>query len=270
MIKRPFDRLSALVLLSVGLAAAYGAKSTGDTPPEPAQYKARVERVYERPHAGFTQGLVYHDGRLYESTGLYGQSTVTVYDFEDYSLVARIEMDKNYFGEGLALAGGALVQLTWREQIGFVYDADTLERRGRFEYQGEGWGLTYDGTHLIMSNGSDELYWRDPVGYGIERRVAVRHGGRPVGYLNELEYIDGRVYANVWRTDRIVIIDPETGHVAGEIDLRPIADRYRDKGKEVGVLNGIAWDSENERLFITGKHWPHLYHISLERTGPPD
>lgn len=222
------------------------------------------EITASRPHdpGAFTQGLVYADGVLYESVGLYGESALRRVDPATGAVLAERRLDKNLFGEGLAVVGDRLVQLTWKAGRGFVYDRETFERVGEFRYHGEGWGLTYDGERLILSDGSDVLRFLDPDDYRETGRLAVRDRGRPVTSLNELEYIAGEIWANLWRSDLIARIDPHSGEVTGVVDARSLRDEipivYR-----LDVLNGIAHDPATGRIFLTGKRWPRVFEIRL-------
>lgn len=201
---------------------------------------------------------------LYESTGLNGQSSLREVELETGAVVRRRDVPPQYFAEGLALFEDRLIQLTWQSRRGFVYDRRSFEPLGEFAYEGEGWGLTHDGRFLILSDGTDTLRFLDPVTFETVRTVAVAADGRPVARLNELEYICGEVYANVWQTDRIARIDPETGRVLGWLDLGGLLPP-EDRAARVDVLNGIAYDPATGRLFVTGKWWPRLFEIRLKR-----
>ncbi len=225
------------------------------------QYSYEVVKTYPHSPEDFTQGLVYADDRLYESTGLYGRSAVSIKALDSGRILTSRLLPERYFGEGLAVMGDRLVQLTYLEQTGFVYDRSSLQVLDKFRFKGEGWGLTYDGRNLIMSNGSSRLEFIDPVKHKRQRKLTVRREGVEVGSLNELEYIEGRIYANVWQQDRILEIDPETGQVTGEIDLSGLAVQH-DINPE-SVLNGIAYNARNRTLLVTGKLWPALYEIKL-------
>jgi glutaminyl-peptide cyclotransferase len=247
-------------MLAVCGAAACG---SGSLPlPVPVhQYSYTVVRSYPHSSEDFTQGLVFADDRLYESTGLYGQSAVSIKSLDSGRVIRRFPLPDRYFGEGLAVVNGHLVQLTYREQTGFVYDRGSLELLREFRYKGEGWGLTYDGRHLIMSDGSARLHFLDPVTYGRQRSLKVVHKGLGLENLNELEYAEGRIYANVWLRNIIVEIDPATGHVTGETDLSELASRHAVSPES--VLNGIAYNARNGTFLVTGKLWPVLYEIKL-------
>lgn len=229
---------------------------------EVQHFSFKIVNVYPHEPTAFTQGLVYDGGYLYESTGLYGKSRVNIIDLANKRIVQSISMDERYFGEGLTVKGDQLVQLTYRERLGFVYDKQTLKVTGEFKYPTEGWGITYDGSHLIMSNGSSHLFYLDPETYRRVRSLKVEENSRPVVNINELEYIDGLIFANIWRTNFIVQIDPESGQVVGKVDFDELAKRYEDE-KGVDVLNGIAYDKKEERLFVTGKLWPEIFEVEL-------
>ena len=221
----------------------------------------RVVRSYPHDPAAFTQGLVYDDGVLYEGTGLKGQSTIRRVRLETGEVLQVQKLEPQYFGEGIALWSGSLIQLTWQSEIGFVYDRSSFQRTRTFTYTGEGWGLTQDGTRLVMSDGSAALRFLDPKTFREVGRITVRDAGQPVSRLNELEYVRGEILANVWDTQRIARISPGTGVVTGWIDLRGLLTPAELAA--VDVLNGIAYDAARDRLFVTGKLWPRLFHIEL-------
>ncbi len=233
---------------------------TGD----PAIYGYRIVNVYPHDSRAFTQGLVYHHGFLFESTGLYGRSTLRKVRLESGEVIQQHPVDAKYFAEGLTDWGDRLIQLTWRSSIGFVYDLRTLRVQREFSYLGEGWGLTHDRKRLIMSDGSSSLRFLDPATFKEIGRVSVKDRGEPVENLNELDFVRNDVFANVWHTDRIAIIEPRSGQVIGWIDLSGLlSNSYRTDPE--AVLNGIAYDSAGDRLFVTGKLWPKLFEIHLER-----
>jgi glutamine cyclotransferase len=228
---------------------------------EPGEIAVGIVEAYVHDPNAFTQGLAFHEGRLYEGTGHYGRSSLRAVDIGS-GRVERIEpLDPAYFGEGIAIFDGAIYQLTWQNGIGFVYDLDTFEPLRTFRYDGEGWGLTTDGEALIMSDGTATLRFLDPETFRVVRRVDVQEDGRTVARLNELEYIDGEIWANVWYDDRIARIDPATGDVIGWLDLSGLYPRT-ERGAE-DVLNGIAYDDESGRLFVTGKNWPKLFELEI-------
>jgi glutamine cyclotransferase len=222
----------------------------------------RVVNVYPHDSAAYTQGLIYRDGFLYESTGLRGSSSLRKVRLETGEVVQQRRVDQVHFAEGLADWKDQLVQLTWQSNVAFVYDLVSFAPRRTFGYTGEGWGLTHDQQRFILSDGSDQLRFLDPDTFREVRRVSVTDRGVPVRDLNELEYIRGEVYANVWHTDRIARISPETGRVAGWIDLRGLMSSGYRLDPEA-VLNGIAHDTRGNRLFVTGKLWPRLFEIQV-------
>ncbi len=228
----------------------------------PAAYTYRVVKSYPHDTGAYTQGLFWHDGFLYESTGLKGESTLRRVDLETGEAKQTIMLAANYFGEGAALFEGWIYQLTWQEQTGFIYDAATLEKTGQFGYTGEGWGLASDGQHLYMSDGTSKIRVLDPLTISTLRTIDVYTDRGPVNYLNELEWIEGELWANVYTTDQIVRIDPATGVVRGVIDLRRLLPTA-DKDIHTDVLNGIAYDPEAKRIFVTGKKWRKLFEIEL-------
>lgn len=247
-----------LCLLLIGLALSIAVPARAQVP----VYDFEVVAQYPHNSRFFTQGLLIHDGRLYEGTGRYGESALMEINLSDGSIVRRVDLAQRYFGEGIAVAGDRLFQLTWRENVAFEYDLDTFERVNAHFIPMEGWGLTWDGESLILSDGSHQLYFLDPDTFATRRRVAVQAGGQYIGNLNELEFIDGEVWANVWMSQQIVRINPETGGITGVIDLTGLADRT-ERGPGDSVLNGIAWDAEQRRLLVTGKLWSHVFEISL-------
>ena len=252
-------------ILLAALAMAGAAASPGPAgPPEGPARQLQWEVVREAPHdpRAFLQGLVWHAGGFFESTGRHGESTLRQVEWPTGRVLRRVALPPDVFGEGLARVGDRLVQLTWRSGRGFVYDLRTLRLLREFRYEGEGWGLAYDGASLILSDGTDVLTYLDPERFTPTRRLAVTWNGRPLHRLNELEFIEGAVWANVWHTDFIVQIDPESGRVTSFLDLtglRP-AEAWR---QEEAVLNGIAYDPAAGRLFVGGKLWPVIFQIRL-------
>ena len=223
----------------------------------------QIVHVYPHDPSAYTQGLVYMDGHLYESTGLNGKSSVRMVDLASGQVLQRYDLPAKYFGEGLTIWDGNLIQLTWTSGLGFVYDSFSFALRRTFHYKGEGWGLTHDAKALILSDGSAVLHFLDPSSFREVRRISVVDDkGKPVSNLNELEYVRGEIYANVWQTDRIVRISPRTGKVLGWIDLTGLMEKPADPD---AVLNGIAYDAKGDRLFVTGKLWPKLFEIRVGR-----
>ena len=228
-------------------------------------YRYRIVNTYPHDPAAFTQGLVFEDGFLWEGTGLEGQSSVRKVDLKTGTPVMSVSVPAPYFGEGITLWKGCLIQLTWKSGIAFVYDAAALKRVSQFKFSGEGWGITHDDKNLIVSDGTSQLRFLDPETFRESRRLEIRDKDMPIDYLNELEYVKGEIYANVWKTDRIARISPKTGQVTGWIDLSGLLADERNEGRKVDVLNGIAYDSQNDRLFVTGKLWPKLFEVQLTR-----
>ncbi len=227
-------------------------------------YDYRIEAIYPHDPNAFTQGLVYLDGVLYEGTGLYGRSSLRRVELETGQVLQQHDLDAAYFGEGIAVIDDKIYQLTWQNGVGFIYDRATFAELDRFEYATEGWGLTYDGEHLIMSDGTPTIYFLNPTTMQAVRTITVTAEGQVVPRLNELEYIDGRIFANVWQTDIFVRIDPATGIVDGVADLSGLLAQAPPFEGAVDVLNGIAYDAAQDRLFVTGKLWPYLFEIELQ------
>lgn len=224
-------------------------------------YTPEIYNAFTHDADAFTQGLFYSDRFIYESTGNYGKSSLRKVDIESGTVIKKIDLSSEYFGEGITLCNDKIIQLTWLSKKGFVYNKDTFELIGEFDYPTEGWGITYDGEHFIMSDGTDILYFLDPVDFSRVRQVYVTANGKAVTRLNELEYINGKIYANVWQTDRIAIIQPE-GKVAGWIDLEGIL-LPNDCPREINILNGIAYDAEENKMYVTGKYWCKLFELKV-------
>ncbi len=224
-------------------------------------YSYNVIASYPHDPGAYTQGLVYRQGVMYESTGLYGASSVRIVDLETGQVKLSRELPETYFAEGLALSDGRLFQLTWKEQTGFIYNPENLESTGDFAYSTEGWGLTEDGQRLIMSDGTERLFWLDAHDQSVTASVQVSSQGRPVTQLNELEYVNGEVWANVYQTSCIARIDPGSGRVTGWIDISGLLSPEELVSAE--VPNGIAYDPLRRRLFVTGKFWPRLFEIEI-------
>jgi glutamine cyclotransferase len=244
--------------------AGEAATATGDLPPvAPAPARTTVPTlVARRPHdeGAFTQGLLFADGAFFESTGLYGESSLRRVDPDSGRVTKSVALPQSVFGEGLALLHGELFQLTWREHRCFVYDAATFEKRREATYEGEGWGLTTDGERLVMSDGSAVLRFLDPASFAVVRTLEVRDGSRPLSRLNELEWIKAELLANVWGTSLVARIDPRSGAVRELLDLGGLPEPSH--GDDVdAVLNGIAYDEARDRLFVTGKRWGSVFEI---------
>lgn len=271
-----FLLLSRILLISTTVAAEgmgrhSSAEATAPTVTNSAQPPlshpapvARYKIVNTYPHdpRAFTQGLVFTDDFLYEGTGLRGHSSLRKVDLKTGNILQVQQLPAQFFGEGITIFGNRLIQLTWRARVGFVYDRHTFQLLDTFNYPTEGWGITHNGTSFIMSDGTSTLYLLDPQTFQEVGRLEVHTREGPVSRLNELEYVQGEIYANVWQTDRIARISPETGEVVGWIDLEGLLSP-EDRKRRIDVLNGIAYDVKNDRLFVTGKLWPKLFEIEL-------
>ena len=249
--RRSFPLIS--ILLAVMLCAGCEAKVK--------EYKVKVVNEYPHDTGSYTQGLFFHGGELYESTGQYGSSTFRKVDLATGKALEKLDFNRKYFVEGSVVLGDNLYILTWESKVAFVYDAATLEYKSTYSYPREGWGLTTDGKQLIASDGSSRLYFLDGE-YKLQRSVDVKLDGRPVRYLNELEYIDGKVWANVYTTDLIVIINPSTGAVEATVDCTGLLPSSLRETR-TDVLNGIALDPDTGKVYLTGKYWKRLYEIEL-------
>lgn len=238
-----------------------GNNSAQAAEPAPAIYSYRIVNTYPHDRNAFTQGLFYLNGSLYESTGQVGQSTIRKVHFEDGRVLQSVPIPPGLFGEGIVNFGNEIVSITWQGGNGYRWDLPTLRRTGEWHYEGEGWGLTQNGTDIIMSDGTSAIRFLDPVTLAERRRITVTIQGTELTELNELEWVNGEIYANIWQTPRIARIDPNTGRVTGIIDLSGIA--RENTTSPDAVLNGIAWDAQHNRLFVTGKLWPRLYEIQL-------
>ena len=250
------------ILCSLALVLDHQPAAQGSSPVD----TYRVVKAYPHDTSAYTQGLIYRDGFLYESTGLTGRSTVRKVRLETGEVAQERRVDQAHFAEGLADWKDQLVQLTWQSNVAFVYELATFAPRRTFNYSGEGWGLTHDGKRFILSDGTNQLRFLDPETFRELGRVTVMDGQTPVRDLNELEYIRGEIYANVWHTDRIARISPETGRVVRWIDLRGLMSGGYKLDQEA-VLNGIAHDPARNRLFVTGKLWPRLFEIEIIPRG---
>jgi glutaminyl-peptide cyclotransferase len=246
-----FQRLALVLVLTIAAAPSCRADDG---------YK--VIHAYPHDQRAFTQGLIYLDGHLYESTGLRGQSSLRMEDLDTGTTLQHADVPAQYFGEGLTNWGSTLIQLTWQSHVAFVYDRFSFRLLRTFQYSGEGWGLTQDGKNLILSDGTATLRFLDPVTFREVRRITVESKGEPVAKLNELEFIHGEIYANIWYSDRIARISPRTGAVLGWIDLSGLLTP-EERTNPDAVLNGIAYDAQHDRLFVTGKLWPKLFEIKL-------
>ena len=253
-------KMRTLVFLGALALCACGPANTqaGATP----EYTYQIVHVYPHDPQAFTQGLVYQDGVFYEGTGLEGQSSIRKVKPETGEVLQKREVPEAYFGEGIIVWKDRLLELTWTTQKGFIYDLATFAPKGEFSYPGEGWGLTTDGKRLIMSDGTASIRFWDPETLKETGRINVNEDGRPVIELNELEWVKGEIFANVWKTERIARIDPKSGKVTGWIDCHGLLTAA-DRTGETDVLNGIAYDAKGDRLFITGKKWPKVFEVKL-------
>lgn len=260
-------RLRSLIGLLAGIALVLGvasvaAQSPASTPTAPIR---QFEIVAQHPHdtTAFTEGLVYIDGQLFEGTGLKGASELRRVDLDTGEVLQRHTLADQYFGEGVAVLGDKIYQLTWKSGTAFIYDRETFQQIGTFSYDTEGWGLTTDGSSLIMSDGTDQISFRDSETFAVTRTISVRDGDLPIANLNELEYIDGAIWANVWTTNLIARIDPQTGTVIDWLDLTALQQQMLEQDGSIDVLNGIAWNQEAGTVLVTGKWWPALFEIKL-------
>ena len=270
-LKRVLMEICVILALLLQAACNGGGSAANDSrQPEPSanaivsKYGYQIVNIWPHDSNAFTQGLILADGKLLESTGQEGRSSLRSVDLESGRILKKVEVPLPYFAEGIAMLDGKIYQLTWQHQLGFIYNSQTLERIGEFKYAGEGWGLTTDGRSLIMSDGSSRLRFLDPASFKVTKTLSVLDGKVPVSNLNELEFVQGEIYANIWHDDRIAAIDPNTGRVTAWIDLTGLmpADEVEDPE---AVLNGIAYDQANDRLFVTGKLWPRIYEIRIRK-----
>ncbi len=277
--KRPISHTRAvpfLIILLGLVGCSSGSSVSEDSTPTPAPsasaaatkviptYTYEVVKSYPHDTGAFTQGLVYENGHLLESTGLNGRSSLRDVDLATGAILKKVDVPSQYFAEGLTEYRSKLYQITWQSQKGFVYDRTTFQKQSEFSYTGEGWGLTDTDTSLVLSDGTNKIRFMDPATFKVQRTISVTFNeNEPLDELNELEYIDGEIYANVWQTDTIARIDPATGKVLAWVDLSgllPAGERAAD----TDVLNGIAYDTAGKRLFVTGKLWPKIYEIKLK------
>ena len=249
----PFMRMLTVIMMSLLLLSCSEAKVR--------EYALEVVAEYPHDTESYTQGLFFHDGQMYESTGVHGKSTFRKVEMETGKPLKRLDFDKKYFVEGSVVFGDNLYILTWETKTAFIYDAATLEYKSTWKYPREGWGITTDGKQLIASDGSANLFFMNGQ-FALDRKQLVTLNDRPVRWLNELEYIDGKVWANVYTTDEIVIINPKNGKVEGVIDCRGLLPKSLH-GPDTDVLNGIAYNPQTKKIYLTGKNWPKLYEVRL-------
>jgi glutamine cyclotransferase len=243
-----------LILLSFSISAA-----------EVTTYSYKIINTYPHDREAFTQGLAFKDGYLYEGTGRKGKSSLRQVELKTGKVQKIKNLPDKYFGEGITIYKGKIYQLTWKSGVGFIYDMD-FNQLDKFHYEGEGWGLTNNGQQLIMSNGTSSLYFLNPSTLELEKEITVTLNNQRVNNINELEYINGRIFANVWYKDQIIIINPESGEVGALVDLTDIINP-ENYDYNLNVLNGIAYDNEQDRLFVTGKLWPLIFEIEMIKTS---
>ena len=254
---------AALVTAGCGKSSsAPGASAAAAGINEPAAYTYEIVNIFPHDRGAFTEGLVFLKGLLLESTGLNGHSDLRKVDLSSGRVLQQVRLSGQYFGEGMTVLDGKIYQLTWKNQKGFVYGLDSFEPEREFTYTGEGWGLTTDGHSLIMSDGSNQLRFIDPTTFQVTRTISVLRSGQPLNQLNELEWVKGELYANIWQTSFVARIDPATGRLLGLIDFSGLLTPADDRSG-IDVLNGIAYDAANDRLFVTGKNWPKLFEVRV-------
>ena len=255
-------RRAGIAFLLTALTQFVPGQSSPQVQPRPREYTFKLIQVFPHDPAAFTQGLAYREGFLYEGTGLHGKSSLRKVRLETGEVVQRIDLAPELFGEGITLFQGEVVQLTWQSHIGFVYNLNDFHLLRRFTYPGEGWGLATNGRELFMSDGTSQIRVLDPATFTEKRRFTVHDGKTPIDQLNELEFVEGEIFANLWQTDRIARISAQTGNVVGWIDLKGLLSPvyHLEPG---AVLNGIAYDASRKRLFVTGKLWPSIFEIEL-------
>lgn len=244
-------------------SANAGADSkTKSAPPSVLSYQ--LINIFPHDTQAFTQGLEFHDGKIYESTGEEGSSSLRTVELQTGSVLRKIEVPPPYFAEGMTVLNNKIYQLTWQHHLGFIYDFQSFEKIGQFTYQGEGWGLTNDGKSLILSDGTNRIRFLDADSFQVTKTIAVFDGLKPVNELNELEYVKGQIFANIWHNNRIAIINPDNGSLEGWLDLTGLLPAGQVQDQEA-VLNGIAYDQTGDRLFVTGKLWPSLFEIRIKK-----
>lgn len=266
-------RARLILILALALSSFQCQTGAGNEPPKntappenavPPSFGYQIVNIFPHDSNAFTQGLILRDGQLLESTGEEGFSSLRRVDLETGKVLKKVDVPLPYFAEGLTALNGKLYQLTWLHSVGFIYDEKSFERVGEFQYEGEGWGLTTDGQSLILSDGSNRLRFIDPASFRVNRQISVTDRGIPINNLNELEFVQGEIYANVWHDNRIVIIDPRTGRVTAWLDLNNLMPEGELQEPEA-VLNGIAYDPANNKLYVTGKLWPRVFEIKVRR-----
>jgi glutaminyl-peptide cyclotransferase len=261
----PILALTLLLLAGAGAGPGRAALSSTEIP----TYTVEIVHTYPHDVTAFTEGLFYLNGFLYESTGLEQHSSIRKVRLETGEVVKKLDISPQYFGEGIVNWKGRIISLTWKTEVGFVFDLASFKLERKFSYVGEGWGLTQDGKEIIMSDGTSQLRFLDPDALKETRRIEVTLQGKPVPNVNELEWVKGEIYANVWQTNAILRIDPLSGKVIGVIDLKGLLKKSDVTPGQTDVLNGIAYDAKADRLFVTGKNWPKLFEIRLRANLAP-
>lgn len=229
-------------------------------------YKAEILETFNHNPDYFTQGFEIHNGFIYEGTGLNGKSSLLKWDFKTGEVVKSVKLDDKYFGEGITVFKDKIFQITWTSGVCFVYDAKTFKKLKSFDYTGEGWGLTNDDKNLIMSDGTNMIKFLNPDNFSIVKTIAVTDNGAPINNLNELEYIDGEIWANIWMQSKIVVINPETGNITKWIDLSELMSTL-EAGEKADVLNGIAYDKQSKKIYLTGKNWKNVFSVKLVKAS---
>ena len=262
----------AILLLPLAVLFSCGGRSTGTalasneiaqpTIVTPKKYNYIIRNTYPHQRSSYTQGLFWYDGTLWESVGEYGRAKMMRVELESGRAIKSVSLPKREFGEGAVLLDGTIYQITWREGVAHLYDVPSLKERSTVQYSGEGWGIATDGTWLYMSDGSDKIYKLDPATFKRVSTIAVTFNGQSLGMINEMEWIDGKLWANIYLTDNIVVIDPATGQIEGVLDLAGLLSEA-EMEPTTDVLNGIAYDEATDRIFITGKNWPKLFEIEV-------
>lgn len=246
-----------------GASSKTSPANVGDNAVVP-RYGYQIVNIFPHDPNAFTQGLVFLNGKLVESTGQEGRSSLRNVELESGKILKKVDVPEQFFAEGIAVLNNKIYQLTWQHELGFIYDAQSFDKVGQFQYSGEGWGLTTDGKSLILSDGSNRLRFLDPDSFRVTKTIAVADAKVPISQLNELEFVNGEIYANIWHDDRIAVINPQNGHVTAWIDLAGLLQPGDVEDSEA-VLNGIAYDQSSGRLFVTGKLWPRVFEIKIKR-----
>lgn len=259
-----------LMLIGFALASCSSNKEQRSAAVDSLRLNYSIRSLWPHDPEAFTQGLLIYNGELYESTGQFGTSWIGIVDVTTGSVNKKVELDNRYFGEGISILNNKVFHLTWQNHVGFVYDLKTFKKIKEWNYKSEGWGLTHDNVNLMMSDGTDKIHYLDTLTLKIIKTIRVTDENGPVKNLNELEYIEGYIFANVWQTNKIVKIDPATGKVVGRLDLSQLANDARKASPQVDVLNGIAWHPETRSFLVTGKNWPNIYILKIDDVPKPN